>query len=111
DRRELPERADVKVAQALAHVAARQIDVLAREGVHDVARGELAREQPVAPQVDVDLAVDAAPDLDRADAGNLLEPPHQIALENPRELRERTRGARAQDHDRRLVRVELADLG
>src|SRR5690606_27644799 len=88
DRRELAERADVEVAQALAHVAARQIDVLAREGVHDVACRELAREQPVAPQIDVDLAIDAAPDLDRADARDLLEPPHQIALENPRELRE-----------------------
>src|SRR5690606_17971960 len=110
DVRKLAERSDVQILETFADVASRKGHVLAADRVHDVGGRQLHRDQPVADQVDVDLAIDASPDLDRADARDLLEAAHQVLLENPRQILERQRRARADHDDRLLVRVELANL-
>src|SRR5690606_16764639 len=111
DARVLAERADIEVLEPLADVTARHRHVLARDRVDDVGGRELHRDEPVTDQVDVDLPVHAAPDLDRPDAGDLLEVADQVLLEDLRQVLERQRRAGAEDDDRLLVRIELTDLG
>src|SRR5690606_33714291 len=111
DRRELAERAHVEVLEPFADVAARHRDVLAAERGHDIPGRELHRREPVSMEVDVDLAIDPSPDVDRADAGYLLEALDQIVLEDPSQLLERKRRACAENEDGLLIRIELPDLG
>src|SRR5690606_26571318 len=110
DVRILTERTHVEVLQALSDVAARHRHVLPADRIDDIAGRELHRDQPVADQVDVDLAVDTAPYVYRPDAGYLLEAANQVELENASQILEGQRGARAEHDDRLLVRIELADL-
>ena len=53
----------------------------------------------------------AAPDVDRADAGDLLEALADIALHERGQLHQVAIGLHADDQYRFIVRIELADAG
>src|SRR5690606_13117209 len=75
----------------------------------DVGRRQVRRQQAVALELDVDLAIHAAPNLDRAYTRHLLEAADDVAFENARQLRHRPLRARTDDYDGQVVGVELAD--
>jgi hypothetical protein len=82
----LAEGADVEVVEAALHGAGGECHVLAADRLLHVEGGEPGRPQPLAVELDADLAVDAAADVDGAHAGDLLEAARQLLLEEPRHL-------------------------
>ncbi len=66
-------RAQRRLVEAGRHVAARQVGVLAHDGVAHAGDRDLVRDQPVGVDPDVDGAEQAADDPDLADAGRALE--------------------------------------
>ena len=110
DRRVLAEGADIEVAGAALDVARGQGHVFADQGALHVERGQTRGAQPVAMEIDADLAPDPAADGDCADPGNLFETPRQVVFEEtgePLEIAGRG-GGQADDLDH--VEIELEDL-
>jgi hypothetical protein len=73
--------------------------------------GEPGRPQPLPVQLDPDLAIDAAADVDGSDTGDLLEPARQLVLEKPGHLLQVAGRRHRQAHDFDAVEVELEDTG
>ncbi len=107
---ELPLAADQIGGVALVDFAERQVLVLGAQRLHDAVDRKVERGDLLLRQLDVDLAAQAAVDVDRGHAGRALEARRQVVL---RHLAQRHRVVVAVDRevdDRHRVRVGLEDL-
>ncbi len=110
DRWVLAEGADVEIVGAALDVSGRQRDVLPEQRLLHIEGGQTGGAQPVAVEIDADLAPDSAADGDRTDPGDLFETPRQVVLEETSEPLEIAGRGGGQADDLDHVEIELEDL-
>ena len=101
------ERAQHLLGHALLHAAAGVLDVLARERGADLLNCNAGRVQLVGVDIDVNLALASADDVDRTDAVNRFERFLQAPARQLGELLQALVAGDRDRHDRHRVEIEL----